>query len=159
MLSSFSTGAPEPDATQYQPLPLFLEYVWLGDTAKIRMVVKDDYSRGVFLNEIHERTGMNALHIAVGRNNLEIARILVEAGIEFIADNEGRMPSLIAAICDVDGGIGRFYYRRRGQGPYRAEDRRRVNALSSRTRTGFEYHSEQSAVSNFPANINTTARS
>jgi hypothetical protein len=31
-----------------------------------------------------------------------MARILVDAGIKFIADNEGRMPSLIAAICDVD---------------------------------------------------------
>ena len=29
-------------------------------------------------------TGMNALHIAVGRNNIEITKILVEAGAAFI---------------------------------------------------------------------------
>jgi ankyrin repeat protein len=101
MRSSFSTGAPEPDPTKYEPLPFLLEYAWLGDTAKVRMIVDDDYSRGRFLDEIDERTGMNALHIAVGRNNLEVVKLLVDAGIQFIPDKEGRMPSLIAALCDA----------------------------------------------------------
>lgn len=108
MLSSFSTGIPEPDPTKYKPLPYLLEYAWLGDTAKVRNVLNDDFTRGRFLNETDERTGMNALHIAVGRNNLEIARLLVEAGIKFIPDNEGRLPSLIAAICDVDEELADF---------------------------------------------------
>ena len=49
--------------------------------------------------ELHHR--ISAPHIAVDRNNLEIARLLVEAGIKFIPDNEGRMPSLIAALCEA----------------------------------------------------------
>ena len=101
MLSSFSTGQPEPDLRKYAPLPEFLGYVWLGDFARTRMVLDNPLARERLLNEIDPITGMNALHIAVGRNNLEIARLLVEAGIKFIPDNEGRMPSLIAALCDV----------------------------------------------------------
>jgi hypothetical protein len=101
MLSSFSTGQPEPDLRKYAPLSEFLGYVWLGDLARTRMVLDNPLARERLLNEIDPITGMNALHIAVGRNNLEIARLLVEAGIKFIPDNEGRMPSLIAALCDV----------------------------------------------------------
>ena len=65
------------------------------------MIVNDPRGRLVFLNTIDEPTGMNALHIAVGRNNLEVVKLLVEAGIKFIPDKEGRMPSLIAALCEV----------------------------------------------------------
>jgi hypothetical protein len=101
MLSSFSTGEPEPDLRKYATLPEFLEYVWLGDLPRIRMVLDNPLARERFLDGVDPVTGMNALHIAVGRNNLEIAKLLVEAGITFIPDNEGRMPSLIAALCDV----------------------------------------------------------
>ena len=44
---------------------------------------------------------MNALHIAVGRNHLEMAQYLVEKGIAFVPDNQGRMPTTIAAECEV----------------------------------------------------------
>jgi hypothetical protein len=102
MLSSFSTGQPEPDLRKYKPLPPMLEYAWLGDTVKARAIIENPHAVSRFLDEADPITGMNALHIAVGRNNLEMTKLLVEAGIKFIADNEGRMPSLIAAICDVD---------------------------------------------------------
>jgi ankyrin repeat protein len=46
-------------------------------------------------------TGMNALHIAVGRDHLEMARYLVENGVAFVPDNQGRMPTTIAAECEV----------------------------------------------------------
>lgn len=101
MLSRFSTGQPEPNLRKYATLPEFLEYVWLGDLPRTRMVLDNPLARERYLNVVDPVTGMNALHIAVGRNNLEIARLLVEAGIKFIPDNEGRMPSLIAALCDV----------------------------------------------------------
>ena len=54
--------------------------------------------RPQFLKEVDPATGMNALHIAVGRDNLELTRLLVEAGIEFIPDKEGRMPSSLRRI-------------------------------------------------------------
>ena len=101
MLNSFSTGLPEPDISKYQPLPYMLEYAWLGDLVKARTITQDAYSASLFLNAIDPITGMNALHIAVGRHNFEMTKLLVEAGIAFIADNEGRMPSLIAALCNV----------------------------------------------------------
>ena len=53
------------------------------------------------LNFIDPATGMNALHIAVGRNHLYMARYLVEKGIAFVPDNQGRMPTTIAAECEV----------------------------------------------------------
>jgi ankyrin repeat protein len=47
------------------------------------------------------RTGVTALHIAVGRNHLNIAKYLVEKGASFLPDNQGRMPTTIAAECEV----------------------------------------------------------
>jgi hypothetical protein len=108
MLSSFATGLPEPDLRKYQPLPPMLLYAWLGDIVKARAVLENPVAVSRFLNEVDPITGMNALHIAVGRNNLEMTRLLVEAGIKFIPDNEGRMPSLIAAICDVDDDLSDY---------------------------------------------------
>lgn len=63
---------------------------------------------GVSVDTLDEKTGMTALHIAVGRNNLEIARILVEHGASFIADKRGRMPSTVAAECEVSEGLCDF---------------------------------------------------
>ena len=101
MLSKFSDDLPKPNIDKYIEMPKFLETVWLGDIAKVRGVLDDSQMRALFINTVDPVTGMNALHIAVGRDNLEIARLLVEAGIKCIPDNEGRMPSLIAAICGV----------------------------------------------------------
>ena len=115
MQSSYSTGQPEPDLRKYATLPEFLEYVWLGDLPRTRMVLDNPHARERFLNNVDPVTGMNTLHIAVGRNNLEIARLLVEAGIEFIPDNEGRMPSLIAALCDVSEELVDYILNAEGQ--------------------------------------------
>ena len=53
------------------------------------------------LGQTEPRTGLTALHIAVGQNNLEMAKVLVEAGAKFQADLLGRWPSTIAAECEV----------------------------------------------------------
>lgn len=45
--------------------------------------------------------GMSDLHIAVGLNQLDQVRALVTAGAKFFPDNEGRWPSLIAALCET----------------------------------------------------------
>lgn len=86
---------------EHASLPEFLEYVWFDNDMKVMAILRGAYRRDQFLNQIDPRTGMNALHIAVGRNNLPMTQMLVEAGINFIPDNEGRMPSLIAALCEV----------------------------------------------------------
>ncbi len=75
------------------------------------IVQQDDYllvkrllinNPDLVLSTIEPVTGMNALHIAIGTNNLPMVKLLVEAGIPFIPDGQGRMPSLIAALCEVD---------------------------------------------------------
>jgi len=48
-----------------------------------------------------DATGLMALHIAVGMNNLRAARLLVERGAPFVPDKRGRMPTTVAAECEV----------------------------------------------------------
>jgi ankyrin repeat protein len=48
-----------------------------------------------------DANGMSQLHIAIGFNDLDQVRALVIAGAKFFPDNEGRWPSLIAAICET----------------------------------------------------------
>ncbi len=117
MRSSFATGTPKPDRRKYAPLPGFLERVWLGDTGFVRTALEDERSRQRFLSEVDPVTGMNALHIAVGRDNLELTKMLIEAGIEIIPDKEGRMPSLIAGICHVSDELADFIYEAERSAP------------------------------------------
>ena len=56
---------------------------------------------GVPVDLADKVTGMTALHLAVGRNNLELARFLVQHGASFVPDKQGRMPTTIAAECEV----------------------------------------------------------
>jgi uncharacterized protein len=50
---------------------------------------------------VDPETGLTALHIAVGRNHSAMASYLVEHGAAFLPDHQGRMPSTIAAECEV----------------------------------------------------------
>lgn len=53
--------------------------------------------RGADVNMADEQTGLSALHLAVGTNNLELAKALVEDHqAKFFADRWGRWPSSIA---------------------------------------------------------------
>jgi uncharacterized protein len=47
------------------------------------------------------QTGLTALHIAVGRDHLDLAKYLVKMGAPFLPDNQGRTPTTIAAECEV----------------------------------------------------------
>jgi len=58
---------------------------------------------GADVNATDQVTGLTALHIAVGTNNLHLTRILVEDWeATFGPDGKGRWPSVIAAECRVD---------------------------------------------------------
>jgi ankyrin repeat protein len=50
---------------------------------------------------VDPRTGLTALHIAVGRDHLDLAKYLVKMGAPFLPDNQGRTPTTIAAECEV----------------------------------------------------------
>jgi uncharacterized protein len=53
------------------------------------------------MNFVDWQTGLTALHIAVGRDHLNMAKYLVESGASFLPDKQGRTPSVIAAECEV----------------------------------------------------------
>jgi ankyrin repeat protein len=55
-----------------------------------------------------DATGLTALHIAVGMNHLGAARLLVERGASFLPDKRGRMPTTVAAECEVSDAMCDF---------------------------------------------------
>jgi hypothetical protein len=66
-------------------------------------------NKGVDVNAADPLTGLTALHIAIGTNNLSLTRTLIE---EFDAairpDGRGRLPSVIAAECRVDERLSEY---------------------------------------------------
>jgi hypothetical protein len=66
-------------------------------------------NKGVDVNTADPLTGLSALHIAIGTNNLSLTRTLIE---EFDAaikpDGRGRLPSVIAAECRVDDRLSEY---------------------------------------------------
>jgi hypothetical protein len=65
--------------------------------------VRDALAAGANVNIVHEQTGLTALHIAIGTNNLVLTRYLIEeANAEIGPDRSGRWPTIIAAECEVD---------------------------------------------------------
>jgi len=83
--------------------PRYLEWDLLGpvyyaDTATVEKRLADGFD----VNMTDDVTGLSALHVAVGTNNLELVKTLVEKHrARFFADRLGRWPSLIAAECQV----------------------------------------------------------
>ena len=88
--------------------PPIIDAVCSGDIEHLKMYTPPT---GVFIyprlgaaesvNLTDPVTGMSALHVAVGLNRLDMVKFLVELGARFFPDNEGRMPSLIAAECET----------------------------------------------------------
>lgn len=70
-----------------------------ADTARVIAALED----GADVNTADPVTGLTALHIAVGTNNLHLTRILVEDWeARFGPDAKGRWPTVIAAQAQVD---------------------------------------------------------
>lgn len=62
--------------------------------------VKAALAKGADVNAVDPATGLAALHIAVGTNDLELCRYLIdESGATIVPDRAGRWPTLIAAQC------------------------------------------------------------
>src|SRR5690606_14411742 len=77
----------------------FRQAVLASDFAAIRRALQ----RGANVNEIEQATGLAALHLAVGLNDLEMSRFLIEeCGAGFFPDRFGRWPTLVAAENRVD---------------------------------------------------------
>jgi uncharacterized protein len=76
---------------------MLLQGAYYGDIPLVVTLLE----RGVPLDTADKVTGMTALHLAVGCNHLDVARTLVERGASFVPDKQGRMPTTIAAECEV----------------------------------------------------------
>lgn len=49
-----------------------------------------------------QEDGLTALHLAIAMNDIALARFLIEeAGAQFVPDGFGRLPTVVAAQCDV----------------------------------------------------------
>lgn len=63
-------------------------------------LVKAALEQGADIKAAEPRDGLTALHIAVGTNNLPLARYLVEEWhAPFVTDGFGRFPTAVAAEC------------------------------------------------------------
>lgn len=81
-----------------------LQSAYYGDVSTVEAML----NHGVPLDTGDNCTGMTALHLAVGGNYLDLARFLVERGASFVPDKQGRMPTTIAAECEVSGELCDF---------------------------------------------------
>lgn len=76
-----------------------LQSAYTGDLTGVR----DALAAGANVDVVHEQTGLSALHIAIGTNNLALTRYLIEEADAAIGpDRSGRWPTIIAAECEVD---------------------------------------------------------
>lgn len=63
-------------------------------------IVKRAVSEGADLESMQAGTCLTALHLAVGRNHLDVVKYLIEdAGAPIKPDGFGRWPTVIAAQC------------------------------------------------------------
>lgn len=66
-------------------------------------------AKGADVNAIDSETGLSALHIVVGSNDIDSCRALIdEHGADFFPDRFGRMPSVVAIDCRADDDLFDF---------------------------------------------------
>lgn len=78
--------------------------------------IADALKAGADIDALDPETGLCALHIAVGSNDLTLCQYLVEeCGASFFPDKFGRWPSLIAAECRTDEALGDYIVAREAE--------------------------------------------
>ena len=89
-----------------------LQAAYDGSLDGVRVALEQGASIAVF----HEPTGLTALHIAAGTNNLALCRYLVEEwNAPFGPDKFGRWPTLIAAECHASDELGDYIVEREAE--------------------------------------------
>jgi ankyrin repeat protein len=69
-----------------------------GDVAAFQRHLNE----GADINAVENTTGLSSLHIAIGRNHLNLVRFLLDHGASIAPDRQGRGPSTIAELCEAD---------------------------------------------------------
>ena len=89
---------PDEKANQVAPdQSAFLRAAERGDETTVKRLL----GSGAEIDTADLETGLTALHLAVGRNALDVVKFLVGQGASFVPDRLGRMPTTIAAECEV----------------------------------------------------------
>lgn len=70
---------------------------YMGDIYSLRKEIDSGFP----IDRQDGRTGMSLLHVAVGRDDLDMAKFLIERGAGFFVDGKGRWPTTVAAVCEV----------------------------------------------------------
>lgn len=90
------TLPPPPEAQTFiTPTSIEITHIGPNTNTLARLIGSGD------INKKLPGSGLTALHIAIGSHSLKMVKTLVEAGAAFLPDNEGRMPSYIAAEMEV----------------------------------------------------------
>lgn len=90
-----------PEVKDLEPL----RAAYRGDTEAVRAVRSPEKLRNIR----DPQTGLTLLHIAVGTNNLELTRFLVEeVRVPFTPDAKGRWPTVIAARCGASEKLNNY---------------------------------------------------
>lgn len=111
------TDEPEKDSAAENPAPTgedesrrqnnmrLLRCAYVADEKGVIAAIK----AGADVNATDPATGLTALHIAVGTNNLTLTRLLVKQfRARFMPDAQGRWPTLIAAQVRVDDALADY---------------------------------------------------
>lgn len=89
----------------HDPNGALLKAAYAADTTAVIAALED----GADINAGDPLTGLTALHIAVGTNNLPLSRVLIEDwNASFGPDGKGRWPSVIAAECRVESDLADY---------------------------------------------------
>jgi ankyrin repeat protein len=84
--------------------PALIAAAFDGDLDAVRRIL----SGGADVNVTDPFSGLSALHIAAGRDDLAMCRLLIDHNARFFADGFGRWPTIVAAECRVSVAVCDF---------------------------------------------------
>ena len=96
--SEFISDAKSRQDGQFLLGSLLLYYAYFNDIYGLKLLLDNE---SVPIDFADESSGLTALHLAVGRDFVVLARMLIGRGALFLPDKQGRMPTTIAAECEV----------------------------------------------------------
>jgi hypothetical protein len=76
----------------------FFKAAYKGDIEGVAAAL----AAGQDIEAVHEMTGLSAIHYAIGGNHFELTKFLVAQGATMKPDTDGRWPTTLAALCEVD---------------------------------------------------------
>jgi hypothetical protein len=85
-------------------IPELVAAAFAGDLATVERLLHG----GTDIDVTDPVSGMSALHIAAGRDDLAMCELLIDHNARFFADGFGRWPTIVAAECRVSEAVCDF---------------------------------------------------